>query len=235
MATGKSPWVGVVGDDDPISALYRIGISGDSPEIPDWMSPEGKEFLSACFKREPAERLSAKELLEHSFFHGLSQMTSSSEFEKSLSPSPSPRSVFDQSVWDSGYDQSQSQGSFMDYYYSDRVAERIQRLTIVGSSTSDEHQNDVSFDDDDEDWVTVRSNVNSNVISSCNIRERRVALYFDECVEETHIVFNKSLKKENFRYLQYLPYLFPFIYYFTNFFPLVYISLDNGNGKLSSS
>ncbi|OMO64832.1 hypothetical protein COLO4_31805 [Corchorus olitorius] len=64
MATGKSPWPDVR---DPVSALYRIGFSSDVPEIPSNISKQGKDFLTKCLKRDPVERLSVNELLEHEF------------------------------------------------------------------------------------------------------------------------------------------------------------------------
>ena len=38
-----------------------------TPDIPEKLSAEGKEFLNLCFKRNPAERPSAKKLLDHPF------------------------------------------------------------------------------------------------------------------------------------------------------------------------
>lgn len=37
------------------------------PDIPETLSAEGKDFLSWCLRRNPAERLSANQLLEHPF------------------------------------------------------------------------------------------------------------------------------------------------------------------------
>lgn len=39
----------------------------DTPPIPETLSPEGKDFLRCCFRRNPAERPSATMLLEHPF------------------------------------------------------------------------------------------------------------------------------------------------------------------------
>jgi serine/threonine protein kinase len=38
-----------------------------TPQIPDSLSSEGKDFLHKCFKRNPAERPTAAILLEHPF------------------------------------------------------------------------------------------------------------------------------------------------------------------------
>lgn len=39
----------------------------DTPAIPENLSPEGKDFLQCCFRRNPADRPSAIMLLEHRF------------------------------------------------------------------------------------------------------------------------------------------------------------------------
>ncbi|XP_052178654.1 mitogen-activated protein kinase kinase kinase 17-like [Diospyros lotus] len=95
MATGGSPWP-VVGD--PVSLLYRIGFSGESPEVPDFLSGEGKDFLSKCLRRDPKERWTAKELLKHPF------LAESDSIQKQLPDfnSTSPTSVLlDHGVWNS--------------------------------------------------------------------------------------------------------------------------------------
>jgi mitogen-activated protein kinase kinase kinase 2 len=38
-----------------------------SPPIPETLSPEGKDFLHCCFRRNPGERPTASKLLEHPF------------------------------------------------------------------------------------------------------------------------------------------------------------------------
>jgi serine/threonine protein kinase len=42
------------------------------PPIPENLSHEGKEFLQCCFKRNPAERPAARELLDHPFIRNSS-------------------------------------------------------------------------------------------------------------------------------------------------------------------
>ncbi|KAK8949185.1 Mitogen-activated protein kinase kinase kinase NPK1 [Platanthera zijinensis] len=64
MATGRSPWPEIT---DAVSALYRIGFTSDSPIIPEWISDEGKDFVSKCFVRDPKQRWTAEQLLRHPF------------------------------------------------------------------------------------------------------------------------------------------------------------------------
>ncbi|OWM89009.1 hypothetical protein CDL15_Pgr016393 [Punica granatum] len=61
MLTGKPPWSEYEG----AAAMFKI--LKDTPPIPESLSPEGKDFLQHCFKRNPAERSSAAMLLEHRF------------------------------------------------------------------------------------------------------------------------------------------------------------------------
>ncbi|KAH1208642.1 Mitogen-activated protein kinase kinase kinase 18 [Glycine max] len=62
MITWKPPWHGSV---DPAAVVYRIGFFGEEPEIPSYVSEQGRDFLGKCLKRDPSERWSVEELLGH--------------------------------------------------------------------------------------------------------------------------------------------------------------------------
>jgi serine/threonine protein kinase len=64
MATGSPPFANLA----PISAIYAIG-SGESPppELPSRFSSEARDFVSKCLTRDPDQRPSAAELLQHEF------------------------------------------------------------------------------------------------------------------------------------------------------------------------
>jgi serine/threonine protein kinase len=47
------------------AAMFKV--LHTDPPIPDNMSPEGKDFLRCCLKRNPTERPTATKLLEHPF------------------------------------------------------------------------------------------------------------------------------------------------------------------------
>ncbi|GFP82238.1 mitogen-activated protein kinase kinase kinase yoda [Phtheirospermum japonicum] len=63
MATAKPPWSQYEG----IAAMFKIGNSKELPAIPDYLSDEGKEFVMLCLQRNPQNRPTAAQLLEHSF------------------------------------------------------------------------------------------------------------------------------------------------------------------------
>jgi len=64
MATGKPPW----SDKAPYAAIYSIG-NGDSPipELPKDLGEGLKDFFKWCLTRDPDERPSATDLLNHTF------------------------------------------------------------------------------------------------------------------------------------------------------------------------
>ncbi|KAG9153784.1 hypothetical protein Leryth_005913, partial [Lithospermum erythrorhizon] len=134
MATGSNPWPELK---EPVSALYRIGYSEDELELPNWFSGEAKEFLRNCLMRNPKERWTAKQLLEHKFFNeleGNSKMVT-------LLGRKSPTSILDQDIWDS-FEVSEASCS----------ASRISKLILDGGSALN-----LPGWIDEEDWITVRS------------------------------------------------------------------------------
>lgn len=150
MATGRLPWPDVA---DPISALHRIGFSSDTPEIPGYMSKQAQDFLSKCLIRNPGERWSASELLEHGFVKEqnfkLSTLTEPETYN-----SESPTSVLNQQLWD----------STLTGCSSASAKERIRQLIGEGSSEM------VNWAWD-ETWVTVRSKEPGGIGSQldCNL------------------------------------------------------------------
>ncbi|KAL1206900.1 Mitogen-activated protein kinase kinase kinase 20 [Cardamine amara subsp. amara] len=66
MYTSKRPWFGVDLDDD----VKTILLDNKSPEIPNTVPCDARQFLEKCFARKPEERGSASELLLHPFLIG---------------------------------------------------------------------------------------------------------------------------------------------------------------------
>ncbi|KAL2342744.1 hypothetical protein Fmac_004029 [Flemingia macrophylla] len=63
MATTKPPWSQYEG----VAAMFKIGNSKELPTIPDHLSEDGKDFVLLCLQRNPLNRPSAAQLLEHPF------------------------------------------------------------------------------------------------------------------------------------------------------------------------
>ncbi|KAE8725478.1 myb-like protein A-like [Hibiscus syriacus] len=144
MSTGNSPWPEL---NDPVSALYKIGFSGDVPEIPRWLSEEGKDFLGKCLKRDLKERGTAEELLQHPFLEESDTLLK----EVKESTMDSPNSVLDQGFWDS-LNVMESQKNLNSREISmNSPADRIKKLI---QSTLPPPSNWTLCE---EDWITVRS------------------------------------------------------------------------------
>ncbi|KAL7217072.1 hypothetical protein ACSBR1_028894 [Camellia fascicularis] len=143
MATGSHPWPEV---NDPVSALYRIGFSGEVPELPTWFSEKAKDFLGKCLRRDYKERWTAKELLHHPFLDDLESNSPKVDEEFTRN---SPTTVLDQGVWDS-VDVSEAHRNLTHIGSSSNFpAERIRNL--IGDSSNFPNW---SWE---EDWITVRS------------------------------------------------------------------------------
>ncbi|KAF8026248.1 hypothetical protein BT93_F2910 [Corymbia citriodora subsp. variegata] len=149
MATGKGPWA----ESDPVSVLYRIGFSGDAPEIPRQLSDSGKDFLAKCLARDPRERCSVKELLGHPF---LDESKTSEEFTRG-----SPSGVLDSGfwdsvdVWESPRDQNGSGVVDSRSCSQSPATERMRRLIEECESSSANRSSPDGASDGE--WITVRS------------------------------------------------------------------------------
>ncbi|KAL6636864.1 hypothetical protein ACP70R_024436 [Stipagrostis hirtigluma subsp. patula] len=96
MFTGKPPWSGLEGP----AAMFKV--LRTDPPIPDNLSPEGKDFLRCCFKRNPAERPTASMLLEHPFIQNsnhYNQNGSIHSFAGNKSPDAGHNSARDKVPW----------------------------------------------------------------------------------------------------------------------------------------
>ncbi|CAN6560638.1 unnamed protein product [Malus baccata var. baccata] len=150
MATGGGPWPEI---NDPVSALYRIGFSGELPEIPSQLSSKGKDFLSKCLTKDPRERWTAKQLLDHPFLE--QHLGSKFNTEQVMG---SPISVLDQGLWDS-FEASEGPMELLSVegVCLNSPTERIKKL--IGFSTF----SNVPNWEFDENWCTVRSNIDEEI------------------------------------------------------------------------
>ncbi|XP_058175018.1 mitogen-activated protein kinase kinase kinase 4 [Anopheles ziemanni] len=63
MCSGRRPWHQF---DSNFQIMFKVGM-GESPEIPENLSEEGKDFAGICLQHDPKDRQKADELLQHIF------------------------------------------------------------------------------------------------------------------------------------------------------------------------
>ncbi|KAK4369406.1 hypothetical protein RND71_013198 [Anisodus tanguticus] len=147
MATGGSPWTNVT---NPISLLYQIAFSGQSPNIPKFLSLEAKDFLSKCLRRDPKERWTAKELLKHPF---LEQSNSKSTAIQDFFTS-SPTSILDQHIWNSVEESETIDSKIQTVSSMDCPLQRVRELGLNSGKPN--------WCWDNEIWTTVRKTSEQN-------------------------------------------------------------------------
>ncbi|CAD5177577.1 unnamed protein product [Musa acuminata subsp. malaccensis] len=140
MATGRPPWPLV---SDALSALHQIAFATDVPEFPRWISEEGRDFLSRCLRRDPLERWTAEQLLQHPFV-AASRVANPPSKSDWISPKSTLDQAFLQSLSD---DDDDDDGQVLDQTEEDPF-ERMQSL--IGDAAPNWTW--------DETWATVRSN-----------------------------------------------------------------------------
>ncbi|KAL6136912.1 hypothetical protein ACLB2K_062207 [Fragaria x ananassa] len=152
MATGGSvPWPNAA---DPVTLLYRIAYSGESPEIPSFLSDQARDFLGKCFMRDPKERWTVTQLLKHPFLEETMIINSTSttkQIQESTANSFSPTSILDQGIWNSSQE-SQTLGNLLDHPSVENSCsdDRIRRLSLFSGVPR--------WSSDEGYWITVRGN-----------------------------------------------------------------------------
>eukprot|EP00931_Biecheleriopsis_adriatica_P121615 TRINITY_DN96677_c0_g1_i2.p1 TRINITY_DN96677_c0_g1~~TRINITY_DN96677_c0_g1_i2.p1 ORF type:complete len:481 (+),score=77.83 TRINITY_DN96677_c0_g1_i2:53-1495(+) len=68
MGSAQPPWGKI---DNPMQAMYKIGMSEETPALPEQLSDLCLDFARCCLQRDPRARLSSVELLEHPFVRDL--------------------------------------------------------------------------------------------------------------------------------------------------------------------
>ncbi|KAK1353593.1 Protein kinase domain-containing protein [Heracleum sosnowskyi] len=93
MASGGSPWPNI---SDPMSVLYQIAYSGRTPDVPEYLSHQAKDFVGKCLQRDPKERWTVRQLLKHPFLEEFRYVKNQNFLDNN-----SPTSILDQGVWNS--------------------------------------------------------------------------------------------------------------------------------------
>uniref|UniRef100_A0A0E0JMV9 Protein kinase domain-containing protein n=1 Tax=Oryza punctata TaxID=4537 RepID=A0A0E0JMV9_ORYPU len=135
MATGRVPWSDM---DDVFSAVHQIGYTDAVPEMPECLSPEAKNFLSKCFTRNPCDRPTAAQLLEHPFLASASGDIDATAAKHGL---VSPKSTLNAECWESDDDDDEDM--------SQSATKRISALAITCSALPDW--------DSEDGWIDLQS------------------------------------------------------------------------------
>jgi hypothetical protein len=145
MATGRAPWSDMA---DVLAALHRIGYTDAVPEVPAWLSAEAKHFLSMCFARDPRDRCTAAQLLEHPFLASAGCGAKPDEETAAAAGKwVSPKSTLDAELWEVS-DTEEDEDDV-----SESPAERIKAL--ASSSFPDW--------DSDEGWIDVLNEIPESI------------------------------------------------------------------------
>lgn len=157
MATGLSPWPEL---NDVVAAIYKIGFTGESPEIPEWLSEKGKDFLKNCLRKDPKQRWAVEELLQHPFLDEEDDEESQTQSRNCLNSS-SPSTVLDQGFWDlcetsrGRLIQADHENPFANsptFLCDSSPADRIKKLA------GDENSGEPDWITTEEGWIEVRGN-----------------------------------------------------------------------------
>ncbi|GJM93448.1 hypothetical protein PR202_ga10006 [Eleusine coracana subsp. coracana] len=170
MATGRAPWSDT---DEVLAAVHRIGFTDAVPEVPAWLSAEAKHFLACCFARNPRDRPTAAQLLEHPFLASAGCGAVKVE-EVSSAKWVSPKSTLDAALWESDTDDDEEE----DVDISENPAQRIKALAGPCSALPD-------WDSDEAGWIQVLN----EQCEACNLvfvptkeAAEEIAVGGDECV-----------------------------------------------------
>ncbi|KAE8713458.1 Clathrin, heavy chain isoform 1 [Hibiscus syriacus] len=125
MITGRPAW-----EDHDLDSLSRIANSEELPQLPTQLSKLGKDFVDKCLRRDPNQRWSCDQLLQHPFVASASPPKMRSE--------TSPRCVLDFASSDFNEKTENFESS---------ARERIGKLAAEGGGVNWES----------EGWATVRS------------------------------------------------------------------------------
>lgn len=79
LATGRPPW----SDLAPMAVLFKLGTADALPDVPSFLSPVARHFLSLCFIRYRPDHCNGDLLIEQNFHQITSEIQNSVQVPKS--------------------------------------------------------------------------------------------------------------------------------------------------------
>ncbi|KAH6557285.1 hypothetical protein KP509_1Z123900 [Ceratopteris richardii] len=135
MLQGRPPWGHL---SDIAAAMYKIGCSEESPPMPESISADGKGFLLNCLRRDPADRWTAAQFLNHRFC----RVETADLCKDELS---SPRGI-------------------LDNFFSSPLSSESTPDSDYASETSESFEETAkdAFSSDERRWITVKRSARPN-------------------------------------------------------------------------
>ncbi|KAH7290380.1 hypothetical protein KP509_30G045900 [Ceratopteris richardii] len=159
MIQGRPPWGRNI--TDMAAALYKLACSDEDPPLPDCLSDDARDFLLHCLQRNPKDRWTASQLLQHPFL-GAMEFT---EDDEAKHAQLSPRSILecissDSEMEDRIDDSTTSTFSSDGYFASEQPLAEDMPLNRTAVST-DKRLPD-AFKSEKCEWITVKRPLSSS-------------------------------------------------------------------------
>ncbi|KAF8081667.1 hypothetical protein N665_0871s0005 [Sinapis alba] len=233
MATGLSPWPEL---NDVVAAVYKIGFTGESPEIPECLSEKGKDFLRNCLKRDPKQRWGVEELLQHPF---LDEDDQSQTQSCNCLNTTSPSTVLDQRFWDSC---ETSRSRLVQVDHGDTFARDSSPADRIKKLVGDENSGELEWITAEDGWIEVRGDGeiekrnedDEDCVEATSSEEDEVGGYENWILDQEDSLFLEYSSTENNIFYFYLWNLFEddnLILYYHNLEDGFVRVRDNNNNK----
>ncbi|KAH7290373.1 hypothetical protein KP509_30G045300 [Ceratopteris richardii] len=159
MIQGRPPWGRNI--TDMAAALYKLGCSEEDPPLPQSIWDDARDFLLHCLQRNPKDRWTASQLLQHPFLRAM-ELTEDDEAKHAQS---SPRSILECISSDNeAYERVDDSTAFSfssDGYF---VPEQhfVEDMSRDGTGVPKKKRLPDAFKSEKCEWITVKRTLSTN-------------------------------------------------------------------------
>lgn len=204
MLTGGSPWPNFQTNWHPNAVLYHVReqtARGKTPFIPEWLPPEGKQFLQKCFIIDPTKRATADDLLKEPFI-----LNNTWVAQSPMTPRMRPSiDLSDLDYYNEGEDNNGDDSEEFEQYGTNGTAQNGSHNEQEEYESSETYE-DEEYDDSHQQHqlIPVRTLYNSNTLppqldSPHEEYPEPIDDLDDEVHRKLHIDIKKAKKKSSFR------------------------------------